>query len=210
MPVCGSVDCVAVSRQIHDEFIFHEVKFQGGAHLCKTVHLCWLDTLSLTSNTLRTRCQYQFSGMTINSCNNIELKLVSGFMFWLACIFLLFPNIIYGTCHEIIQGFVMQRCSALSGVWVIQTRYLEHYECSLLLFIINSWYGKVQTHLPCCIWNAKGMNDIIAENPVKIFLIQCHSTIECINIYKKYNTISTEVYLSLSLRQQNSWHGSTH
>lgn len=171
MPATVFVDCVSVCRQIHGEFTLHAVKFQGVAHLCKTAPLCWLGALSLTTTTLRTTCQYEFSGMTVNSCNNIELKLVSGFMFWLACSFLLFPNIIYGTCHEIIHGFVMQRCSALSGVWVVLTRYLEHYECSLLLFIINSWYDKVQTHLPSCIWNTKFRNDITMEKPVRIFLI---------------------------------------
>lgn len=116
MPATVSVDGIAVCRQIPDEFTFHEVKCQGVAHLCKNVPFCWLDALSVTTTTLRTTCQYKFSDMTINSSNNIELKLVSGFMFRLACSFLLFPNIIYGTCHEIIHGFVMQRCSALSGV----------------------------------------------------------------------------------------------
>lgn len=170
-----SLDCVGVCRQIHDEFTGHDVKVHGVAHLCKTVPVSWLGWLAallLTTTTLRIKCQYDFSGMTINSYNNIELKLVSGFMFWLACSFLLFPNIIYGTCHEIIHGFVMQRRSALSGVWDLQTRYLEHYECSLLLFIINSWYDKVQTHLLCCIWwNTKFMNDIIQEKPVREFLL---------------------------------------
>jgi len=171
VPATVSVDCLAVCRRIPDEFTSHEVKCQGVAHFCKTVPLCWLGALSLTTTTLRTTCQYEVSGMTINSTNNIELKLVFGFMFWLACSILLFPNIIYGTCREIIHGFVMQRCSALSGVWVVQTRYLEHYECSFLLFIINSWYDKVQTHLPCCIRNTKFMNGIITEKPVRKFLI---------------------------------------
>lgn len=81
VPATVSVDCLAVCRRIPDEFTSHEVKCQGVAHFCKTVPLCWLDALSLTTTTLRTTCQYEVSGMTINSTNNIELKLVFGFMF---------------------------------------------------------------------------------------------------------------------------------